>query len=140
MKKLVALGVGAFAIPAAVGATVLFNSPAAMSEPANVSGMNVVGEPFGRAIAILKSQGVKGTFGGSVGSDVPQAQCVVDSQKSTSKGKVILMLNCTKEAAAEAKGNMPAPQAPTAPGGGAAAPGGGQGTYGGPIGVPVPVG
>lgn len=140
MKKLVALGAAALAIPAAVGATVLITTPAASAEPASVAGLNVVGEPYGRAMAILKSQGVKGTFGGSVGSDLPQAQCVVDSQKVIPPGKIVLMLNCTKEAAADAAGQMPAQQAPTAPGGGQAAPGAGQGTYGGPIGVPVPVG
>lgn len=107
MKKLVALGATALAIPAAVGVTALFNTPMAASEPANVSSLNVTGEPYGRAMAILRSQGVRGTFGGSVGSDVPQAQCIVDSQKIISSGKMVLMLNCTQEAAQDAAGSLP---------------------------------
>ncbi|MCP9275199.1 hypothetical protein [Mycolicibacterium arenosum] len=114
MKKLVALGAAALAIPAAVGATALFTTPAAMSEPASVAGLNVIGEPYGRAMAILKSQGVKGSFGGSVGSELPQAQCIVDSQKVVPPGKIVLMLNCTRAAAADAAGQMPggSPQGP----------------------------
>jgi hypothetical protein len=45
------------------------------------STLNVVGEPYAKAVAILRAQGVKATFGGSVGSDVPQAQCIVKSEK-----------------------------------------------------------
>lgn len=107
MKKLVALGASALAIPAAVGVTALFTTPMAASEPQNMSSLNVTGEPYGRAMAILRSQGVRGTFGGSVGSDVPQAQCIVDSQKIISSGKMVLMLNCTREAAADAAGSLP---------------------------------
>jgi hypothetical protein len=132
VKKLVVLGAGTFAI---VGATLL--SPAvAQSDPGSASGLNVVGEPYGRAVSILKSQGVKPSFGGSVGSDLPQAACIVDSQKITNQGRMILNLNCTQKAADDATASQPA--ARTAPG--APAPGAGQGTYGGPIGVPVPVG
>ena len=132
MKKLVVLGAGTFAI---VGATLL--SPAvAQSDPGSTSAVNVVGEPYGRAVSILKSQGVKPSFGGSVGSDLPQAACIVDSQKITNQGRMILNLNCTQKAADDATASQPA--ARTAPG--APAPGAGQGTYGGPIGVPVPVG
>ena len=140
MKKLVALGAAALAVPAAIGAAALFTSPVAMSEPASVAALDVVGEPYARAMAILKSQGVKGSFGGSVGSDLPQAQCIVDSQKVNSGGKMTLMLNCTTEAARDAAGSAAA--APAAPGAaaGPVAPGAGQGTYGGPVGVPVPVG
>jgi hypothetical protein len=104
VKKLVLLAVSAAA--AASAATVLGTGVAA-SDPAGMSTLNVVGEPYGKAIAILKSQGVKGTFGGSVGSDVPQAQCVVDQQKVIPSGKMILMLNCTKAAVAEAGGGAP---------------------------------
>ncbi len=32
---------------------------------------SVIGEPYGKAVAILKSQGVRSSFGGSIGSDVP---------------------------------------------------------------------
>jgi hypothetical protein len=132
VKKLVVLGAGTFAV---IGATLL--SPAvAYSDPGSASALNVVGEPYGRAVSILKSQGVKPSFGGSVGSDLPQAACIVDSQKITNQGRMILNLNCTQKAADDATASQPA--ARTAPG--APAPGAGQGTYGGPIGVPVPVG
>jgi hypothetical protein len=103
VKKLVLLAVSA---AAAASATVL-GTGVADSDPGGMSTLNVVGEPYGKAIAILKSQGVKGTFGGSVGSDVPQAQCVVDQQKVIPSGKMILMLNCTKAAVAEAGGGAP---------------------------------
>ena len=54
---------------------------------------------------------------------------------------MILMLDCTQAAGQEAAGNAPAsPGSGVAPGAAAPAPGAGQGTYGGPIGVPVPVG
>jgi hypothetical protein len=59
-------------------------------------------------MGILKSQGVKGTFGGSVGSDLPQAQCIVDQQKVIASGKMILMLNCTEAAAVAAGNSSPA--------------------------------
>lgn len=132
MKKLVVLGAGTFAV---VGAALL--SPGvAYSDPGSSSGLNVVGEPYGRAVSILKSQGVKPSFGGSVGSDLPQAACIVDSQKITNQGRMILNLNCTQKAADDATASQPA--ARTAPG--APAPGAGQGTYGTPIGVPVAVG
>jgi hypothetical protein len=132
VKKLVVLGAGTFAV---VGAALL--TPAvADSDPGGPSALNVVGEPYGRAVGILKSQGVKPTFGGSVGSDLPQAACIVDSQKATSQGRMILMLNCTQKAADDATASQPA--AGTAPG--APAPGAGQGTYGHPVGVPIAVG
>lgn len=104
MKKLVLLAVTA---AAAASATVL-STGVATSDPASAASLNVIGEPYGKAMGILKSQGVKGTFGGSVGSDLPQAQCIVDQQKVISSGKMILMLNCTKAAAAEAGDSAPA--------------------------------
>jgi hypothetical protein len=104
VKKLVLLAVSA---AAAASATVL-STGVAESDPPNAASLNVVGEPYGKAIGILKSQGVKGTFGGSVGSDVPQAQCIVDQQKIIPSGKMILMLNCTKAAVAEAGDTGPA--------------------------------
>jgi hypothetical protein len=71
-------------------------------------------------VAILRAQGVKAVFGGSVGSDVPQAQCVVASQKVlTTAYKMQLNLDCT--AAAQ-------PQRPAAPS--AAGVPGAQGTEG----------
>lgn len=107
MKKLVLLGAGAFAIPAAMASAALLHPAVADSQP-NVNALNVVGEPYGKAVQILKSQGVKPSFGGSVGSDLPQAQCIVDSQKVLSSGKMILMLNCTDAAAADATDSLPA--------------------------------
>ncbi len=76
------------------------------ADPGDGSLLNVVGEPYAKAVAILRAQGVPTSFGGSVGSDVPQAQCVVASQKVTSSRKMQLMLDCT--AAAQ-------PQAPSGP-------------------------
>lgn len=141
MNKLLVLSVGTFAASAAIASTALLSPAVAGAEPSAVS-LNVVGEPYGKAVSILKSQGVKGVFGGSRGSDLPQAQCIVDSQTVRSN-KFVLMLDCTAEAARDAAGSVAAPSAPTAgaPGApGAPAPQAGQGTYGNPIGVPVPVG
>lgn len=76
------------------------------ADPGDGSLLNVVGEPYAKAVAILRAQGVPTSFGGSVGSDVPQAQCIVASQKVTSSRKMQLMLDCT--AAAQ-------PQAPSGP-------------------------
>jgi hypothetical protein len=64
--------------------------------------LNVVGEPYAKAVAILRAQGVPSTFGGSVGSDVPQAQCIVSSQKVLSTRKMQLMLDCTAAAQPDA--------------------------------------
>ncbi|GAB5899877.1 hypothetical protein [Mycolicibacterium sp.] len=94
MKKLVVLAGGLIA----AGSAAVLGAGVATSQP-DVSSFNVVGEPYVKAVAILKSQGVKSTFGGSRGSVLPQAQCLVDSQKVNSSGKMILMLDCTQEAA-----------------------------------------
>lgn len=104
MKKLVLLAIGA----AAAASSTVLSTGVADSDPGSISTLNVVGEPYGKAMSILKSQGVRGTFGGSVGSDLPQAQCIVDQQKVIPSGKMILMLNCTKAAAAEAGSDAPA--------------------------------
>jgi hypothetical protein len=137
VKKLVVLGAGAFA-GLSVAASVGLLSPAvASSDPGSNNATNVVGEPYAQAMRILKSQGVKGYFGGAVGSDLPQAQCIVNQQRITSGGRMYLTLDCTEKAAHDAAGSAPArPVAPPDAG----VPGSGQGTYGGPIGVPVPVG
>lgn len=97
MKKLVVLGAGV----AAAGSVALVTAGMAASQPADYSSYNVVGEPYSRALAILKSQGVNATFGGSVGSALPQAQCLVESQKINSAGRMLLMLDCSPAAAAE---------------------------------------
>ena len=143
MKKIVGLGAAALAVPAAtiaLGSAALFQPAIAASEPATVNSLNVVGEPYAKALQLLRSQGVKAYFGGSSGSDLPQSACIVSQQKVTSGGRMYLNLDCTQAAADRATDSTPA--TPLAPGGapGAPAPGNGQGTYGGPIGVPVPVG
>lgn len=99
MKKLIlALG-GAIA---AGSAAATLGIAASSADPASNSTYNVVGEPYAKAVAILRAQGVPTTFGGSVGSDVPQSQCVVSSQKVVSPGKMQLMLDCTEEAQPDA--------------------------------------
>jgi len=136
VKNLVVLGAGSIAL-----ATAALISPAvAASEPATPSTIDVRGEPYARAVAILKSQGVKQRFNGSTNGPggAPQAQCIVDQQTSTHQGVMLLHLDCTQEAVADAAGSAPAAGGATAAAPGAPTPG--QGTYGGPIGVPVPVG
>ena len=103
-KTLLALGGGL----AAAGSITLFAAGTAGSQP-SASSLNVVGEPYMKALSILKSQGVKGVFGGSFGGSLPQSQCLVDSQKIAS-GKMILMLDCSQAAAQ-------APQDSAGPGG-----------------------
>ena len=134
MKKLVVLGAGAIAVASAA----LLSPAQAQADPVSANSVNVVGEPYGQALRILKSQNVKAFFGGSHGSDLPQSQCIVAQQKLTSGGRMYLNLDCTEAAAADAAGSAPA--AGGGPAAGGPAPGAGQGTYGGPIGVPVPVG
>ncbi|KWX68538.1 hypothetical protein [Mycobacterium sp. NAZ190054] len=95
MKKLVLLS-GGFV---AAGTAALIGAGAAISQPAQTSPYNVVGEQYGRALAILKSQGVKAYFGGSTGSVLPQNACLVGQQKVTSGGRMLLMLDCTQAAA-----------------------------------------
>jgi hypothetical protein len=102
MKKLAVLSAGVFA----AGSVALISAGVATSEPnPNTNSMNVVGEPYGKALQILKSQNVKAYFGGAVGSDLPQAQCIVEQQKITAGGRMYLSLNCTTEAA-EAAGQF----------------------------------
>jgi hypothetical protein len=102
LKKLVVLSGGLVA----VGSVALIGAGIAMSQPGNANNFNVVGEPYNKALQILKSQGVKATFGGSFGSVLPQAECLVDSQKAietTDFGrpalKLVLMLDCSQKAA-----------------------------------------
>jgi hypothetical protein len=92
-KQLLVLGGGLVA----VGSIALLGSGIATSQP-NSSAINVVGEPYMKALQILKSQGVKAYFGGSFGSALPQSQCLVDSQKMTSQGRMLLMLDCSQAA------------------------------------------
>jgi hypothetical protein len=98
VNKLVALSGGLVA----AGSVALIGAGVALSQPGqDMSSYNVVGEPYVKALQILKSQGVKAYFGGSFGSVLPQAQCLVDQQKVTSAGRMLLMLDCSQKAADE---------------------------------------
>lgn len=99
MKNIVLLSGGLVV----AGSAALIGAGVALSQPAaNQSSLNVVGEPYNQALQILKSQGVKAYFGGSFGSVLPQSQCLVDQQKQTSQGHVLLMLDCSQKAADQA--------------------------------------
>ncbi len=119
-------------VAAAASAAALLGAGTGAADPASNSTLNVVGEPYAKAVAILRAQGVPAVFGGSVGSDVPQSQCIVSSEKVLGTGKISLMLDCTAEAQPEqpapAQGGTPAQG--TAPGGGTD--GGGRPTPGAP--------
>ncbi|MEV3905600.1 MULTISPECIES: hypothetical protein [unclassified Mycobacterium] len=104
MNKLVLLGAGV----AATGAAALITAGAALSQPADASSINVVGEPYLKAQQILKSQGITATFSGSVGSALPQSQCLVGSQKVNSVGKMLLTLDCSAKAEEQLKAMGPA--------------------------------
>jgi hypothetical protein len=146
VKKHIRLGASALAATAAAASVGLISPTVAQSDPGSNSAVNVVGEQYAKAVAILKSQGVSQRFNGSFAGQIPQSFCIVDQQKATQEGVMLLHLDCTQQAADNATDDVPAGGAagvkPGAPGGapGAPAPGAGQGTYGGPIGVPVPVG
>ena len=77
MKKLVVLGAGAVAA-STIG---LLSAGLASSDPASPSQMNVIGEPYAKAVKILHGMGMSAGFGGSVGKRLPQQQCMVSSQK-----------------------------------------------------------
>lgn len=109
MKKLVALAAGSAAL-AAMG----FLSAGHASSDSGA--LDVSGNTYAQAVKILQSEGYKAVFEGSVGSDVPQPQCVVESQKTLKYGRVALMLNCTKAAQAAVAGNDVAGATPGAPG------------------------
>lgn len=119
MKKLILVAVGALATGSAVAALGMGPSSA---DPNAGGTMNVLGEPYYKAVAILHAQGIQTVFGGSVGSDVPQAKCIVSTQKYLNSGKMQLMLNCTKAAQPEeptATSVATAPTEGTSDGGGA---------------------
>ena len=99
MKTLILMTAGAIAAGSAVAALSMGPSNA---DPNAGGTMNILGEPYYKAVAILHAQGVSSVFGGSVGSDVPQAKCIVQSQKYLASGKMSLMLNCTKAAQPDA--------------------------------------
>lgn len=135
-----ALTAGVAGAAVCVGLSLGAGTGASSADPANNSTLNVVGEPYARAVAILRAQGMSTTFGGSFGSDVPQAQCVVSSQKALgTTGRIQLMLDCTEDSQPEqptvtSVANTPGPQNPDA---------GGRPTPGAPgvvTVIPTPVG
>jgi hypothetical protein len=99
VKKLAVLGAGVLA----AGSVALISAAVATSQPNPGGGsLNVTGEPYGKALQILKSQNVKAFFGGAHGSDLPQSECIVSQQRITSGGRMYLTLDCTEEAAVAA--------------------------------------
>ncbi len=109
MKKLVAFAAGTLA----AGSMALITAGHASS----TGPLDVSGQTYGQAVAMLKQQGYQVVFGGSVGSDVPQSQCIVTSQKVLNgwpSPRVSLMLNCTK-AAQPPPGSQSAPGQPGPP-------------------------
>lgn len=91
MKK-IALFTGGTA--AVVAMAVIGAGPAAADAP------DVTGETFATASAILKSHGYKPQFGGAIGKDLPQAQCIVVEQ--TPSGRMQrLRLDCKLAAGQE---------------------------------------
>jgi hypothetical protein len=87
LKKLILLAGG---VSATIAMAVIGTGIASANAP------DVTGQTYGQAVAILHTQGYSAVFGGSVGSDLPQSQCVVSGQRSIgSSGKQSLMLDCT---------------------------------------------
>ena len=75
MKKLALLvpGVGAAVAIAVIGAG-----------QASAQAPNVIGETYGKAVALLRASGYTAVFAGPVGSDLPQSQCIVIDQQGQS--------------------------------------------------------
>lgn len=84
MKKLALLAGGCGAV---VAMAVLGAGPAAADAP------DVTGETYGTAVQILKYQGYKPVFAGSIGKDLPQSQCLVIAQDSAGQTQR-LRLDC----------------------------------------------
>jgi hypothetical protein len=103
VKKLVAVAAGSAAL-ATMGFLVAGHASS------DNGALDVSGNTYAQAAKILQSQGYAAAFGGSVGGDVPEAQCIVTSQKMLPMHRVWLELNCTK--AAQAAAPAPAPNAP----------------------------
>jgi beta-lactam-binding protein with PASTA domain len=96
---------------------------------ANAEVPDVTGEQYGRAIAVLKNLGYKGTFGGAIGNDLPQSQCVVIEQQPAGR-TVKLRLNCDL---------APGQEQPVAPNTHSLVPPGGSVPQTGTSGAPAPV-
>ena len=97
MKKLTVAGATALAA-STIG---LLSAGLASSDPVNPNQLNVIGEPYYKAVKILHGMGLSTGFGGAVGSALPQAQCMVTSQKMGGNNRMLLNLDCTEEAAQE---------------------------------------
>ncbi|AQT80154.1 hypothetical protein B1R94_14110 [Mycolicibacterium litorale] len=119
MKRLILVAAGALV---AGSAAVALSTGSSSADPNAGGTLNILGEPYYKAVAILHAQGVSTTFGGSVGSDVPQAKCIVQSQKYLASGKMQLMLNCTAAAQPEAPPSGTAGTAPALPSDGGSRP------------------
>lgn len=90
MKKLGLVVAGTSA--AAATAAVLIGAGTASAVP-----IDVTGQTYSMARAILKGQGYTVLFGGSVGHDLPQAMCLVTDVASTSGSSTVrLQLDCTR--------------------------------------------
>jgi hypothetical protein len=110
VKKLVALAGGSAAL-----ATMGFLSAGEASS--DNGALDVSGNTYAQAVKILQAEGYKAVFQGAVGSDVPQPQCIVESQKMLPRARVALELNCTKAAQPAASAAALAPgAAPGVPG------------------------
>ena len=135
MKKLALFvgGAGAAVVMAVVGAT-----------QASASPPDVTGETYAKAVAILHSQGYSTVFGGAIGGDLFQSQCVVAEQTSMTNDKQRLRLDCTLAPGQEKPGAPnthslvpPGGSVPSAGDGGGQRPTPGAGTV---TVTPVPVG
>ncbi|MEX0581318.1 MAG: hypothetical protein WD228_09470 [Mycobacterium sp.] len=91
----------AFGGAVVAAAAAILGTGAGSADPDANSTYNVVGEPYAKAVALLRAQGVPAAFGGSMGSDFAQAQCIVSRQKATG-ARMTLWLDCTEEAQPEA--------------------------------------
>ncbi len=129
MKKLALLvpGVGAAVAIAVIGAG-----------QASAQAPNVIGETYGKAVALLRASGYTAVFAGSVGSDLPQSQCIVIDQQGQSStntwnptgtaGAMRLRLDCNV-VPGQNKPPAPGTRSMVPPGGSA---GGAGGAGGGP--------
>ena len=75
------------------GASAAFTMVVMGTGQANAEVPDVTGEPYGRAVAILKNLGYKAVFGGAIGNDLPQSQCMVLEQQPSGRS-IRLRLNC----------------------------------------------
>jgi hypothetical protein len=108
VKKLVGLGAG---VSAAIAMAVIG------AAHANAAPTDVTGETYNNALQDLRNAGFTSViFGGSVGGDVTQGNCIVSDESALPGGWVRLRLNCTKAAALAAAGPAAPPGAHGAPG------------------------